>query len=112
MEKPPVHIVTKKHPGRVAQGYKLAALMKSRKQELRAEKSPVLQSEQSPELPAEKSPVLQKSSLVRGFWYCGIIFLAAAGGTYFWIYTRKTPAVRQASAESSASRKKILKYMD
>ena len=112
MEKPPVHIVTKKHPGRVAQGHKLAALMKSRKQELLAEKSPVLQSEQSPVLRTEQSPVLQKSSLVRGFWfYGGIIFLAAAGGTYFWIYTRKTPAV-QASAESSASRKKILKYMD
>ena len=98
----PVRIVTKKHPGRVAQGHKLAALMKSRKQELRAEKSPVQQPEQA-------EVVDDTNKVVRDVWlYGGIILLAAAGSTYY-CYIYKTPAVSQAPTDE----KKILKkYME
>ena len=103
----PVRIVTKKHPGRVAQGHKLAALMKSRKQELRAEKSPV----QSPVLQPEQAQVVDGTNkVVRDFWlYGGIILLAAAGSTYY-CYIYKTPAVSQAPTDEKKILKKYMCY--
>ena len=62
----PVRIVTKKHPGRVAQGYKLASLMKQRKQELRA--SPVLKTEQSQVLKTKQKSLVV--SVVRDWFQC------------------------------------------
>ena len=79
--------VTKsKHPGRVAQGHKLAALMKQRKQELLQNKKPELSKELKPELQSVQvsSPTVQ----------CGLAILALAAtavGVYMLYMRKKAP---------------------
>ena len=73
--------VTKKHPGRVAQGHKLAALMKKRKEEMLQNK-PVLSTEQSSVLSTEQSSVLSSQTLI----ILGLVGIGVAG-----IYIFKTP---------------------
>ena len=83
--------VTKKHPGRVAQGHKLAALMKKRKEEMlqnkHSEQPTVLSTEQSTEQPTvlstEQSSVLSSKTLI----ILGIVGIGVAGIYIF----KKTP---------------------
>ena len=89
--------VTKKHPGRVAQGHKLAALMKKRKEEMlqnKPEQSTVLSTEQSKEQSTEQSTVLsteqstEQSSVLSSqtLIILGLVGIGVAG-----IYIFKTP---------------------
>ena len=77
--------VTKaKHPGRVAQGHKLAALMKQRKQELLKNNKP----EQSKELQTVQETVLSSHTLQ--YSNLGIIGLIAIAAYYFYGYKKPT----------------------
>ena len=71
-------VVTKeKHPGRVAQGHKLAALMKQRKEELKQNKQSEQQTEQLTE-PHEKK--LSNTTL----YGAGLALIAGIALFYFW----------------------------
>ena len=81
--------VTKsKHPGRVAQGHKLAALMKQRKQELLQNKT----SEQSKEVRTVQETVLSSHTLQHSsLGIFGLIAIAAY--YYFYRKNKKTLTV-------------------
>ena len=83
-QSPVVTTVTRpKHPGRVAQGYKLAALMKERKEALVKNKDSEVGTELKAEVDKQQlSHTLQYSGL-------GIIFLLATGGIVYYLYTHK-----------------------
>ena len=85
-----VTTVTKaKHPGRVAQGHKLAALMKERKQELVKNKDSEVSS--STDSSTDKALASHVGSAMSNFGlYGGIIFLIV-GGIYYFYTHRKTP---------------------
>ena len=77
-----VHTVTKqKHPGRVAQGHKLAVLMKKRKDELLQNKTSKQVSEQPPEQPPVQS---SPTPIILGI-------LALVGAAYYF-YKQQKPA--------------------
>ena len=80
-------VVTKeKHPGRVAQGHKLAALMKKRKEELKQNSMSEQQTEQSSEQLTE--PQSQTSTVV----YSGAaLAIVVVIGVALYVY-RKKPA--------------------
>ena len=82
--------VTKsKHPGRVAQGHKLAALMKQRKQELLQNKKPELSKELKPELQSVQDIKLSSPTV-----QCGLAILALAAtavGVYMLYMRKKAP---------------------
>ena len=85
-QSPVVQTVTRlKHPGRVAHGKKLAALMKERKDALvknkESEVGSEVQKEQSSDDHTSYSAVL------------GIILLICVAGSGIYFYSRKTPAV-------------------
>ena len=81
-----VDIVTKeKHPGRVAQGHKLVALMRKRKEEMLQNKHTEQSSVLSTEQPTEQSSVLSSKTLI----ILGIVGIGVAGIYIFNI--RKTP---------------------
>ena len=92
--------VTKsKHPGRVAQGHKLAALMKQRKQEL-------LQNKTS-EQPKEVKTVL--SSCTLQYPSLAIIGLIAIAVYYFYGYKKPTSSTSSSTLEPQEEIKKKTK---
>ena len=104
---PLVTTITKaKHPGCVAQGHKLAALMKERKQELVKNKDSEVSS--STDSSTDKALASHVGSAMSNFGlYGGIIFLIA--GRFYYFYThRKTPT--QAPLEPPKVQQK--KYME
>ena len=87
-------VTKEKHPGRVAQGHKLVALMRKRKEEmLQNKQSSVLSTEQPTEQPTEQSSVLstEQSSVLssKTLIILGIVGIGVAGIYIFNI--RKTP---------------------
>ena len=90
-------VTKEKHPGRVAQGHKLVALMRKRKEEMlqnkHTEQSSVLSTEQPTEQPTEQSLVLstEQSSVLssKTLIILGIVGIGVAGIYIFNI--RKTP---------------------
>ena len=82
-------IVTKqRHPGRVAQGHKLAALMKQRKEELmKQNKKSEQETEQSTEQHEEQSSVISSSS----FYGIGAAITLAVGIAVVFLWKRNTP---------------------
>ena len=86
-------ITQQKHPGRVAQGHKLAALMKNRKEEIlrnkeqstvqSAEQSSVQSPVQSTEQPPIESTVQSSDTYVYGV---GILAVLAIGVCVFFAY--------------------------
>ena len=95
-QSPVVQTVTRpKHPGRVAQGKNLAALMKERKDALMKNKD------------SEVGSVVQKEQPSHTSYSAGLgiilLICVAGGGIYF--YSRKTPAV-------PLERKEVKKWMD
>ena len=86
-----------KHPGRVAQGKKLAALMKERKDALMKNKEPEVYSEVVKE---QSSHTLKYSGL-------GIILLICVGGGIYF-YSRKTPP----APASEPVKQQVKKWME
>ena len=78
-------ITREKHPGRVAQGHKLAALMKKRKEEIlrNKEQSTVQSTEQSSVQSTEQSSVQSNGAYVYGV---GILAVLAIGVCVFFAY--------------------------
>ena len=99
-----VTTVTKpKHPGRVAQGHKLAALMKQKKQELLQNKD----SEQPKELESVQHTVLSSHTLE--YSGLGIITLIICISVYY-LYNRKKhvePSQTEAASVESIKKKKV-----
>ena len=85
-------ITQEKHPGRVAQGHKLAALMKNRKEEIlrNKEQSTVQSTEQSSvqstEQSSVQSTVQSNDTYVSGV---GMLELLAIGVCVFFTYNKK-----------------------
>ena len=85
--------VTKsKHPGRVAQGHRLAALNKQRKQELLQNKT----SEQPKEVQTVQETVLSSHTLQ--YSSLGIIGLIAIAAYYFYGYKKPTSSTSSTSS--------------
>lgn len=78
-EQPSVTI-KEKHPGRVAQGHKLAALMKQRKEELKQNR----QSEQQTEQLTEQSKEQKLSNTNLYYGGIGIVLVAGIAVLYCW----------------------------
>ena len=70
-------VTKEKHPGRVAQGHKLAALMKKRKEELKSEQ----QTEQSTEQLTEPTSATSNTTLYSIILVAGIAGIAAL---FYW----------------------------
>ena len=83
-------ITQEKHPGRVAQGHKLAALMKKRKEEIlhTKEQSIVQPKEQSSVQSAEQPSVQSNDTYVYGV---GILSVLAIGACLFFAYNTFQP---------------------
>ena len=93
--------VTKaKHPGRVAQGHKLAALMKQRKQELSQNKT----SEQPKEVKTVQETVLPSCTLQ--YPSLAIIGLIAIAAYYFYGYKKPTSSTSSPTLEPQEEIKK------
>ena len=109
-EQPPVvtTVTRAKHPGRVAQGKRLANLMKQRRADLLQNKQPEqgseLTSEQGSELTSEQST---RTLLCSGGWV-GAGVLAVVGIALYLYICRKPPPPRTARAETTQPKK----YMD
>ena len=102
-----INTVTKsKHPGRVAQGHKLAALMKLRKQELLQNKNPELSEELKPELHLVQDTELLSPSVQYGVL---AVMLFAIGGYVY--YTRKQALV-EPTPEKTPQMKKRKIYLE
>jgi len=85
--------VTKtKNPGRVAQGHKLAALNKERKEKLRQAEQPA---ELSTELSKEQSQ--EQTAVLSSAWYCGGAAIILGVVIAFFFYQRKKPALAPVS---------------
>ena len=78
-------ITREKHPGRVAQDHKLAAIMKKRKGEIlhNKEQSTVQSTEQSTEQPTEQSSVKSNDTYVCGV---GILVVLVNGACAFFAH--------------------------
>ena len=96
-----VKTVTKsKHPGRVAQGHKLAALMRQRKQELLQNKT----SEQPKEVQTVQETVLSSHTLQ--YSSLAIIGLIAIAAYYFYGYKKPTSSTSSSTLKPQEEIKK------
>ena len=90
-------ITREKHPGRVAQGHKLAALMKKREEEILRNK------EQSTEQSTEQSSVQSNGAYISGV---GILAVLAVGVCVFFAY----PKNKKQANEKKKSTNKTTSY--
>ena len=94
-------ITREKHPGRVAQGHKLAALMKKRKEEIlrskeqSTEQSTVQSTVQSTEQSTEQPSVQSNDTYVYGV---GILAVLAIGVCVFFAYNTTSQAKNKKQA--------------
>ena len=96
-------ITREKHPGRVDQGHKLAALMKKRKEEiLRDKEQSTVQSTEQPTVhstvQSTEQPSVQPSLQSNGAHIYGIgtVAVVAIGACVFFAYNKSKNPVRQA----------------
>ena len=89
-------VTREKHLGRVAQGHKLAALMKKRKEEILCskEQSREQSREQSPEQPSVQSTVQSNDTYVYGV---GMLAVLAIGACVFFAYNNFSKNKKQAN---------------
>lgn len=105
-------VIKAKHPGRVAQGHKLAALMKERKQELVKNKDSELSS--STGNSTGKVLASHLGSAMSNFRLYGGIISLIAGGIYY-LYAYGAPfgyTHRKAPVQAPAEKKQPKKWME
>ena len=78
-------VTREKHPGRVAQGHKLAALMKQRKEELKQNKKSEQETAQSSELTQEP----QVNSSHKALYASGGAVIIVVGAVAWYFFLRK-----------------------
>jgi len=79
-------VTKEKHPGRVAQGHKLAALMKQRKEELKQNKKSEQETVHSSELTQNKT---SEQSSYKAVYASGGAVIIIAAAWFFWSTTKK-----------------------
>ena len=102
-------ITREKHPGRVAQGHKLAALMKKRKEEIlrSKEQSTVQPTEQSTDQSSVQSTVQSTVQSNDTYVYgVGILAVLAAGVCVFFTYQAKNKKQNNDRVEAQHEQKK------
>ena len=102
-------ITREKHPGRVAQGHKLAALMKKRKEEILPSKgqSTVQPTEQSTDQSSVQSTVQSTVQSNDTYVYgVGILAVLAAGVCVFFTYQAKNKKQNNDRVEAQHEQKK------
>ena len=84
-------IIRERHPGRVTQGHKLAALMKKRKEILRDKEQSTVQSTEQSSVQSTEQPSVQSTVQSNYVYGVGILAVVVIGVCVFFAYNTFQP---------------------